>query len=92
MSDCIDFLLLCFSNIFGKVFFLQGIDSSLIPTISFPAFATHEDVLYDETKAIIIRKLKGSCGFKRFGRDGFKCKLEDTKRRYYRDGEIKVFQ
>ncbi|XP_049964722.1 probable phosphorylase b kinase regulatory subunit beta isoform X1 [Schistocerca serialis cubense] len=70
----------------------KGADSSLIPTVSFPAFATHEEVLYEETKANIIRRLKGSYGFRRFGRDGFKCKLEDDKRRFYNEGEIREFE
>lgn len=63
-----------------------------MPTISFPAFATHEELLYTETKANIVRRLKGTYGFKRFGRDGFKSVLEDPSRRYYRPGEIKVIE
>lgn len=63
---------------------------ALLPTISFPAFATHEDMLYNETKANIVHRLKGNYGFKRFGRDGFKTVLEDKQRRYYKSGEIKV--
>ncbi|KAJ4443779.1 hypothetical protein ANN_05557 [Periplaneta americana] len=70
----------------------KGVDASLIPTISFPAFATHEDVLCVETKANIIRRLKGRYGFKRFGRDGYKSLLEDTNRRFYRNGETKEFE
>jgi phosphorylase kinase alpha/beta subunit len=70
--------------------FLQGVDASLIPTVSFPAFATHEDVLCVETKANVIHRLKGRYGFKRFVRDGYKCVLEDSSRRYYRNGETKV--
>ncbi|XP_021927743.1 probable phosphorylase b kinase regulatory subunit beta isoform X5 [Zootermopsis nevadensis] len=70
----------------------KGVDSSLIPTISFPAFATHEDVLCVETKANVVRRLKGRYGFKRFCRDGYKCVLEDSNRRYYRNGETKEFE
>ncbi|XP_043476951.1 probable phosphorylase b kinase regulatory subunit beta isoform X1 [Leptopilina heterotoma] len=69
----------------------KSVDTALLPTISFPAFATHEEVLYTETKANIVRRLKGVYGFKRFGRDGFKTVLEDPNRRYYRPGEIKEF-
>lgn len=65
-------------------------DAALLPTISFPAFSTHEEVLYTETKANVVRRLKGNYGFKRFGRDGYKTVLEDTDRRYYKAGEIKV--
>ncbi|XP_011147256.1 probable phosphorylase b kinase regulatory subunit beta isoform X4 [Harpegnathos saltator] len=69
----------------------KSVDAALLPTISFPAFATHEEVLYNETKANIIRRLKGNYGFKRFGRDGYKTVLEDKHRRYYKSGEIKDF-
>lgn len=61
-------------------------------TISFPAFGTHEEILYNETKNNIIRKLKGRYGFKRFGRDGYKCVLEETDRKFYRCGQIKEFE
>ncbi|KAG5344136.1 KPBB kinase, partial [Acromyrmex charruanus] len=69
----------------------KSVDAALLPTISFPAFATHEEVLYNETKASIVRRLKGNYGFKRFGRDGYKTVLEDKQRRYYKSGEIKDF-
>ena len=75
------------SNIF---YVYQAVDASLIPTISFPAFATHEEVLSSETKANVVRKLRGQYGFKRFGRDGFRTAVEDPKRRYYHKGETKV--
>nr|CAD7197061.1 unnamed protein product [Timema douglasi] len=70
----------------------KGVDAALIPTISFPAFATHEEVLAVETKANVIRRLKGLYGFKRFNRDGYKSKLEDTTSKYYRNGETKEFE
>ncbi|XP_003397457.1 probable phosphorylase b kinase regulatory subunit beta isoform X1 [Bombus terrestris] len=69
----------------------KSVDTALLPTISFPAFATHEEVLYNETKANIIRRLKGNYGFKRFGRDGYKTVIESKDRRYYKSGEIKEF-
>lgn len=57
-------------------------DAALLPTISFPAFATHEDHLMQLTKTNILRRLQGKYGFKRFSRDGYKCALEDPNRRY----------
>lgn len=57
-------------------------DAALLPTISFPAFATHEEVLCGDTKNNIVTKLKGNYGFKRYKRDGFQCILEDKTRRY----------
>ncbi|XP_014207040.1 probable phosphorylase b kinase regulatory subunit beta isoform X2 [Copidosoma floridanum] len=69
----------------------KSVDAALLPTISFPAFATHEEVLYNETKANIVRRLKSTHGFKRFNRDGYKTVIEDPERRYYKSGEIKDF-
>ncbi|KAH0952753.1 hypothetical protein HN011_010888 [Eciton burchellii] len=69
----------------------KSVDAALLLTISFPAFATHEEMLYNETKTNIVHRLKGNYGFKRFGRDGYKTVLEDKQRRYYRPGEIKGF-
>ncbi|XP_053605602.1 probable phosphorylase b kinase regulatory subunit beta isoform X3 [Plodia interpunctella] len=69
----------------------KGVDAALLPTISFPAFATHEEHLLQLTKTNILRRLKGKYGFKRFSRDGYKCVLEDSSRRYYHEGELKEF-
>jgi len=68
----------------------QNTDSSLIPVISFPAFATHEESLYVKAKAKVIRRLKGEYGFKRFHRDGYRTALEDDSKRFYENGETKV--
>lgn len=54
----------------------------MLTTISFPAFATHEEFLYGETKKNMIEKLKGNYGFKRYGRDGYKTVIEDSEKRY----------
>ncbi|GJQ86545.1 hypothetical protein Trydic_g10445 [Trypoxylus dichotomus] len=69
----------------------KAVDSALLSTISFPAFASHENVLYNETKRNVVQKLKGKYGFKRFERDGYKTVLEDSEERYYEKGEIKEF-
>lgn len=68
----------------------QAVDSALISTVSYPAFATHEDILVSYTKANIVKKLKGRYGFKRFKRDGYQCAIEDRNRAYYNVGETKV--
>ncbi|BET00920.1 Phosphorylase B kinase [Nesidiocoris tenuis] len=70
----------------------KAVDASLLPTISFPAFATHEAKLTKETMDQITGTLKGSFGFKRFERDGYKCILEDPSRRFYPAGESKEFE
>ncbi|XP_044751763.1 probable phosphorylase b kinase regulatory subunit beta isoform X2 [Coccinella septempunctata] len=70
----------------------KDVDAALLATISFPAFATHEDILYSETKSRVLRKLKGKYGFKRYIRDGYKTVNEDPNRRYYKKGELKNFE
>ncbi|KAL9924471.1 probable phosphorylase b kinase regulatory subunit beta isoform X1 [Glossina fuscipes] len=70
----------------------KGVDSSLLLTLSFPAFASHEERLVEQTKQNVISRLRSKKGFKRFSRDGFLSKVEDKSRRYYHTGEIKDFE
>lgn len=69
------------SNSANALSVLQGVDASLIPTLSFPAFASHEERLVDQTKANVIKRLRGKHGFKRFNRDGYLSQHEDQSRR-----------
>lgn len=59
----------------------QDVDASLLFTLSFPAFASHEERLVEQTKDNVIKRLRGKQGFKRFIRDGFLTKMEDKNRR-----------
>ncbi|XP_037960630.1 probable phosphorylase b kinase regulatory subunit beta isoform X2 [Teleopsis dalmanni] len=70
----------------------KGVDASLLLTLSFPAFASHEERLVEQTKHNVITRLRSKKGFKRFSRDGFLSKFEDKNRRYYHTGEIKDFE
>ncbi|XP_037042140.1 probable phosphorylase b kinase regulatory subunit beta isoform X2 [Bradysia coprophila] len=70
----------------------KGVDASLLPTLSFPAFASHEERLVDLSKNNVVKRLRSAKGFKRFSRDGYLSRLEDKKRRYYNNGEIKDFE
>ncbi|XP_055921822.1 probable phosphorylase b kinase regulatory subunit beta isoform X2 [Eupeodes corollae] len=70
----------------------KGVDSSLLLTLSFPAFGSHEESLVDQTKMNVIKRLRCKKGFKRFSRDGYLSKIEDKSRRYYHNGEIKDFE
>ncbi|KAF7266397.1 hypothetical protein GWI33_020273 [Rhynchophorus ferrugineus] len=69
----------------------KEVDSCLLPTISFPAFASHEEMLYNRTKINIVSKLRGEYGFKRFTRDGYKTVLEDPNQKFYKKEDIKKF-
>jgi len=66
-------------------------DVSLIPTVSWPAFAIHDENLVGRTMDKITRKLQGRYGLKRFLRDGYGTVLEDQNRKHYRPAEIKNF-
>ncbi|XP_063877838.1 probable phosphorylase b kinase regulatory subunit beta isoform X5 [Scylla paramamosain] len=70
----------------------KNVDVSLLCAISFPAFATHDQMLYSKTRNQIVSLLEGKHGFKRFHRDGYGTVLEDNKRRYYHIAETKVFE
>ncbi|KAK7002162.1 hypothetical protein SK128_008210 [Halocaridina rubra] len=70
----------------------KNVDASLLCAISFPAFATHDQLLYSKTKSQIVNLLQGKHGFKRFHRDGYGTVLEDKKRRYYHHAETKEFE
>jgi len=69
---------------------VKNTDASLMLTVSWPAFAIHEDKLVSRTMDKALRKLKGRFGLKRFLRDGYGTVVEDRTRKYYRPAEIKV--
>jgi len=59
----------------------KNTDASLLPTISYPAFATHDTAIYTRTKNRIVRELEGEYGFKRYVGDGLGSEIEERKRR-----------
>ncbi|XP_043247487.1 probable phosphorylase b kinase regulatory subunit beta isoform X3 [Amphibalanus amphitrite] len=67
-------------------------DMALMMAISFPAFGTHDQLLYSKTKSKIVQKLRGRHGFKRFARDGFGTVLEDSSERFYKDSTVQKFE
>lgn len=70
----------------------KNTDASLLPTISWPFFATHDDILYTNTKMKMLKKLKGSYGIKRFLRDGYGSILENKDNIYYKPEETKLYE
>lgn len=66
-------------------------DASLLMITGFPAFAVSDASLCKKAKDIVLEKLEGNYGLKRFLRDGYKCVLEDRHRRYYENRELQVF-
>ncbi|KAI3387343.1 hypothetical protein SNEBB_003865 [Seison nebaliae] len=67
-------------------------DASLLSIISFPAFAISDNSIIELTKTTIETKLHGTYGLKRFLRDGYKTPLEDSKRLFYLQDELKKFE
>jgi phosphorylase kinase alpha/beta subunit len=67
-------------------------DVALMPSISFPAFATHDEPLYKATKKNILDNLQGGWGFRRFCRDGFGCVLEPEDETFYPNGITNQFE
>lgn len=66
-------------------------DASLLMITGFPAFAVGDEPLSQQAKAMVLEKLEGNYGLKRFCRDGYKTVLEDRHRRFYQKRELQVF-
>lgn len=61
----------------------KNTDAALLPAIGWPAFATHDEKLYETTMNKCVRHLEGRYGLKRFLRDGYNCECENTTKPYY---------
>ncbi|PAV84588.1 hypothetical protein WR25_10127 [Diploscapter pachys] len=70
----------------------KNTDASLLMTVGWPAFATHDENLFDKTVKKCVRHLEGKYGMKRFLRDGYRTELEDTTRAFYEEHETSQFQ
>ncbi|OZC10490.1 phosphorylase kinase alpha/beta [Onchocerca flexuosa] len=70
----------------------KNTDAALLPSIGWPAFATHDAQLYERTFDKCIRRLEGRYGLKRFLRDGYHTELEDASKQYYDEHETSRFQ
>lgn len=70
----------------------KEVDAALLSVIGFPAFAVEDPELIESTREVILKKLKGKYGLRRFLRDGYRTAKEDPTRLYYEPGELKVFE
>lgn len=70
----------------------KEIDAALFSAISFPAFAVEDMTRVQETKAAIMKKLRGRYGFKRFLRDGHQTVIEDPGRLHYKPEDLRQFE
>lgn len=72
----------------------RAVDAGLLPAVSFPAFATHNESLYNSTKDVVLQHLasKGEWGLKRFHRDGCGTAIEPQHQRFYPEGKTPEFE
>ena len=66
-------------------------DSAVLSITGFPAFAVDDPQLREKTEALIVEKLQGRYGCKRFLLDGHQTLLEDPQRLHYEPHELKQF-
>uniref|UniRef100_A0A7E4ZX26 Phosphorylase b kinase regulatory subunit n=1 Tax=Panagrellus redivivus TaxID=6233 RepID=A0A7E4ZX26_PANRE len=70
----------------------KNTDAGLLIAIGWPAFATHDQALFDKTLNKIFRHLEGRFGIRRYLRDGYKTEIEDTTRRHSTEEETYTFR
>ncbi|CAI4231872.1 unnamed protein product [Auanema sp. JU1783] len=70
----------------------KNTDSSLLLTLGWPAFASHDSQIFEKTIKKCVRRLEGKYGLKRFLRDGFCTEIEDSTRSFYEEHETFKFQ
>uniref|UniRef100_A0AC35G3F3 Phosphorylase b kinase regulatory subunit n=1 Tax=Panagrolaimus sp. PS1159 TaxID=55785 RepID=A0AC35G3F3_9BILA len=70
----------------------KNTDAGLLISIGWPAFATHDQQLFDKTFNKILRHLEGRFGMRRYLRDGYKTEIEDTTQRYTEEEETYNFR
>ncbi|CAB3406620.1 unnamed protein product [Caenorhabditis bovis] len=70
----------------------KNTDASLLLTVGWPAFATHDEDLFEKTMKKCVRRLEGRFGLRRFHRDGYRTELEDNSRCFYEEHETAQFQ
>lgn len=69
----------------------KEVDAAVLSVTGFPAFAVDDPALRAKTEALIVEKLQGRYGCKRFLLDGHQTVLEDHNRLHYEAHELKEF-
>uniref|UniRef100_A0A915E5Y7 Phosphorylase b kinase regulatory subunit n=1 Tax=Ditylenchus dipsaci TaxID=166011 RepID=A0A915E5Y7_9BILA len=70
----------------------KNTDAALLLAVGWPAFATHDEKLYESTLNKCVRHLEGRYGLRRFLRDGYRTECEDPTKRHYEEEETYKFQ
>lgn len=69
----------------------KEVDAAVLSVTGFPAFAVDDPQLRQKTQDLIVEKLQGRYGCKRFLLDGHQTVLEDHNRLHYEPHELKQF-
>ncbi len=69
----------------------KEVDAAVLSVIGFPAFAVKDPVLRKKTEHLIVQKLAGRYGCKRFLLDGHQTAIEDVHKLHYEPQELKQF-
>ncbi|BBL60117.1 glycoside hydrolase family 15 protein [Methylomonas koyamae] len=69
----------------------KEVDSAVLSVTGFPAFAVDNPELRARTERLIVEKLQGRYGCKRFLLDGHQTAIEDHQRLHYEPSELKQF-
>lgn len=69
----------------------KEVDAAVLSVTGFPAFAVDNPELREKSQALIVEKLQGRYGCKRFLLDGHQTVLEDHHRLHYEPHELKQF-
>ncbi|MDT4332265.1 glycoside hydrolase family 15 protein [Methylomonas sp. MED-D] len=69
----------------------KEVDSAVLSITGFPAFAVDNAALREKTETLIVEKLQGRYGCKRFLLDGHQTVIEDHQRLHYEPSELKQF-
>jgi phosphorylase kinase alpha/beta subunit len=67
-------------------------DAALLSIVGFPGFAVDDPDIAARTRELVLTKLEGRYGCKRFLRDGHQSVVEDHQRLYYEPGELQRFE
>jgi phosphorylase kinase alpha/beta subunit len=70
----------------------KEVDAAVLSITGFPAFAVDNAALRDQTEALIVAKLQGRYGCKRFLLDGHQTAIEDHGRLHYEPHELREFK
>ncbi|MEW5824431.1 MAG: glycoside hydrolase family 15 protein [Pseudomonadota bacterium] len=70
----------------------KEVDAALLSVVGFPAFAVSNPELVALTQRMVIDKLAGRYGCKRFLRDGHQTAIEDTHKLHYEPEELLRFE